>query len=131
MEVPSLLLLCAQPVLLTNNQAASGYFTRTDLQQTAADNCVWWRVSVGDVNNDGNLDAVFGNSHNSGVCMYHLLALGDGTGSFTEHRIYQTSTKWWTYKLKLADMNNDGCAQAAYPAPRASRLCPCCLRSPT
>jgi hypothetical protein len=60
-------------------------------------------VALGDLNNDGNLDAVFANTNTYSAC------LGDGLGGFT----CLLGPSGWNSAVALGDLNEDGNLDAA------------------
>lgn len=77
------------------------------------------RVALGDVDNDGNLDAVFSNDTRQRVC------LGDGTGAFTCDDV--DSLDRTARGVALGDIDNDGNLDAvfaaSFPATSPNRVC--------
>jgi hypothetical protein len=80
------------------------------------------RVELGDVNNDGNLDAVFSNTTRQRIC------LGDGTGSFPSCSDVD-SRDVRSRGVALGDINNDGDLDAVFASdsapgvPKPNRVC--------
>ena len=79
-----------------------------DLRRSAA-------VALGDVNHDGNLDAVFANHNQSpnDVC------LGDGTGAFTCHQL--GTDELASSGVALVDLNGDGNLDAIFSSSSPDR----------
>jgi hypothetical protein len=80
------------------------------------------RVELGDVNNDGNLDAVFSNNTRQRIC------LGDGAGGFPSCSDVD-SRDVRSRGVALGDINNDGDLDAVFASdsvpgvPKPNRVC--------
>ncbi len=76
-------------------------------------------VALGDMNNDGNLDAVVATLLGSSRTW---LCLGDGAGGFSSCTGIDTATNA-AYGVAVGDMNNDGNLDAVVATSSTNRLC--------
>ncbi|CAF1296076.1 unnamed protein product [Adineta ricciae] len=91
----------------TNNVAffhgySNGTFTLTALYSTGVRSQPF-TITVGDVNNDNNLDLIVANSGTSNIFVLH----GYGNGTFGNETSYPLGYESLPYSVALADLNND------------------------